>query len=178
MTRSFVLTLTGADRIGIVEALTRLLLEQGGNVETSRMARLGGEFAVLMLVALPAERLEPLRQGLESLIAQGYKVTITPTDPSHVAAQAGWLPYQIEVEGADHEGIVHGVAQYLSGRGINIEAVDTETTIAAVSASPLFTMTARVAVPPDLAGSGWEKGLAEIADRENLEITVTRVARG
>jgi len=53
MKRNLVLTLTGPDRIGIVEKVTGLLLERGGNVETSRMARLGGEFAVLMLVSLP-----------------------------------------------------------------------------------------------------------------------------
>jgi glycine cleavage system transcriptional repressor len=177
MTRSFVLTLTGADRVGIVDALTRLLLDHGGNVETSRMARLGGEFAVLMLVAMPAERFDRLSQALESLIAQGYKVTTTPTEPSHAGAHAGGLPYQIEVEGADHEGIIHGVAHYLSERGINIESVDTETTSAALSGSPLFTMTARVMVPPDPASEGWEQGLADIAHRENLEITVTRAAR-
>ena len=53
MKRNFVLTLTGPDRIGIVDRVTGLLLDRGGNVETSRMARLGGEFAVLMLVSLP-----------------------------------------------------------------------------------------------------------------------------
>ena len=50
MQKTFVLTLTGPDRIGFVEKVTGLLLERGGNVETSRMARLGGEFAILMLV--------------------------------------------------------------------------------------------------------------------------------
>src|SRR5690349_484048 len=57
MQRNFVLTLTGPDRIGVVETVTRLLLERGGNVETSRMARLGGEFAILMLVSVPSEQL-------------------------------------------------------------------------------------------------------------------------
>ena len=55
MKRNLVLTLTGPDRIGIVDRVTGLLLDRGGNVETSRMARLGGEFAVLMLVSLPSE---------------------------------------------------------------------------------------------------------------------------
>src|SRR4051794_4672151 len=75
MQRQFVLTLTGPDRIGIVERVTRLLLDRGGNVETSRMARLGGEFAILSLVSMPAEQFAGLGADLESLAAEGYKVT-------------------------------------------------------------------------------------------------------
>ena len=60
MPKTFVLTLTGPDRIGFVDEVTGLLLERGGNVETSRMARLGGEFAVLMLVSMPTEQFPSL----------------------------------------------------------------------------------------------------------------------
>ncbi len=66
MQTNFILTLTGPDRIGIVDKVTGLLLERGGNVETSRMARLGGEFAVLMLVSMPSERFADLEKGLEA----------------------------------------------------------------------------------------------------------------
>ena len=177
MHRSFVLTLTGPDRIGIVGTVTRVLLDHGGNVETSRMARLGGEFAILMLISMPAEQFEHLHEGLEGLVARGYKVTTTPTDHSYAEAHPGWLPYHIEVEGADHEGIIHEVAHYLSERGINIESVDTETISAAVSGVPLFTMTALVVVPPEQSGAGWEAGLAEIAHRQNLEIKVAEAGR-
>src|SRR3954454_4990104 len=97
MQNNFVLTLTGPDRIGIVDRVTRLLLERGGNVETSRMARLGGEFAILMLVSIPAEHFAGLDQALESLTAQGYKATTTPADRAHVESRPGWLPYRIEV---------------------------------------------------------------------------------
>ena len=50
------------------------------------------------------------------------------------------------------------------GRGINIETVDSETTLAPVSGRPLFAMTARVVAPPTVAGQGWEAGLEEIAE--------------
>ena len=66
MQKKFVLSLTGPDRIGFVEKVTAVLLARGGNVETSRMARLGGEFAVLMLVSMPAEQYPSLEGDLES----------------------------------------------------------------------------------------------------------------
>jgi glycine cleavage system transcriptional repressor len=173
MQKNFVLTVTGPDRIGIVERVTGLLFGQGGNVETSRMARLGGEFAILMLVSMPEDRIAALDADLEALVAEGYKLTTTPTGRAGAGAHPDWLPYKIEVEGADHEGIIHEVARYLSERGINIESVDSETTAAPVSGSPLFAMTAQVVAPPTLAGPGWEAGLQEIADRMNLEIRVS-----
>ncbi len=173
MQKNFVLTLTGPDRIGIVDHVTGLLLDRGGNVETSRMARLGCEFAILMLVSMPEDRFSGLGADLEALAAQGYKGTTAMTELTYAEAHAGWLPYRIEVHGADHEGIIHEVAHYLSERGINIESADSETTPAPVSGSPLFAMTAQIVVPPSLARQGWEAGLEEIAGRMNLEIRVS-----
>jgi glycine cleavage system transcriptional repressor len=175
MQTNFVLTLTGPDRIGIVDEVTGLLLQRGGNVETSRMARLGGEFAVLMLVSMPSDRFSGLDKGLEDLTAQGYKVTTTQAGRTYAEAHPGWLPYRIEVQGADHEGIIHEVAHYLSRRGISIESVDSESTPAPTSGVPLFAMTARLVVPPALADEGWEAGLEEIGRRMNLDITVSAI---
>ena len=173
MPKIFVLTLTGPDRIGIVDRVTGLLLDRGGNVETSRMARLGGEFAILMFVCMPAEGFAGLDEGLGRMTAQGYKVTTTRAERSYAEAHPGWLPYRIEVHGADHEGIIHEVAHYLSGHGISIESVESESSPAPTSGVPLFAMTARVVVPPDLAGRDWQAGLEEIGSRMNLEIRVS-----
>jgi glycine cleavage system transcriptional repressor len=170
---TFLLTVTGPDRIGIVERVTGLLFDHGGNVETSRMARLGGEFAILMFVSVPEGRIAGLDRDLTALVADGYKVTTTATDPADASARPDRLPYHIEVVGADHEGIIHEVARYLAVRGINIESVDSETSRAPVSGSPLFSMKAHVIAPPSLAGQGWEAGLKKIADRMNVEIRVS-----
>lgn len=172
MTRNFVLTMTGADRIGIVEDLTRRLLEHGGNVETSRMARLGGEFAVLMLVSMPEDRFATLDDDLRELASQGCKLTTAPTELSLAESRPGWLPFRIEVEGADNEGIIHRVARQLSFRGISIESMETETATGPFGAVPLFNMSARVAVPPDLDDPGWADSLSAIGDEMNLEIRV------
>jgi glycine cleavage system transcriptional repressor len=175
MQTNFVLTLTGPDRIGIVDEMTGLVLDRGGNVEISRMARLGGEFAVLMLVSMPAERFSGLGADLEGLSARGYKVTTTPAGRAEAEARPGWRPFRIEVHGADHEGIIHEVAHYLSGLGVNIESVDSESTPAPTSGAPLFAMIARVAVPPTLAATGWDAGLDQIGDRLNLDVRVTPI---
>ena len=170
---NIVLTLTGTDRIGLVEEITKLLLALNGNVETSRMARLGGEFAILMLVSLPDEQLANLDRNVEYLITEGFKVTTSQTEQTYAEAHPGWLSYQIDVQGADHEGIIHQVARHLSQRGINIESMDTGTAPAPISGTPLFTMTAVVAVPSNLPGQDWEVALEEVGRHLNVDITVS-----
>ena len=173
MQTNIVFTLTGPDRVGLVEAVTKLLLNRGGNVETSRMSRLGGEFAILMLVTIPQEQVTHLDNEFATLVAQGYKVTISQTEQAHAESHPGWRPYQIEVSGADQEGIIYQVSQTLAQRGINIESADTRTTPAAMSGDPLFSMTALVFVPPVLAGQEWQADLQAVARQLNVDIVVS-----
>jgi glycine cleavage system transcriptional repressor len=174
MRHTIVLTLTGSDRVGIVEEVTGVLLGLGGNIETSRMARLGGEFAMLVLLTLSEDKLGELDGALAHLTDRGYKVTTTPTAEAVGAALEGWLPFQVEVEGADHEGIIHDIAAGLSKAGISIESMETGTTRAAVSGITLFSMSALVLVPPSLADGEWIAALDEAGQHAGVDVEVTR----
>ena len=175
MRTGFVITLTGPDRIGVVEEVTAVILELGGNVESSRMARLGGEFSMLMLVTVPAGRAGAVEPAFGGLSGKGFRINITATDRAAAEAHRGWFRYQIEVHGADHEGIIHEIARGLTQRRINIEWADTGTTRAPVSGAALFSMTALVAVPPDIAEHEWTAELREAAQQANVGITVSPV---
>lgn len=48
--QQLVVTASGPDRPGIVARLSKRVLDSGGNIELSKMARLAGEFSILMLV--------------------------------------------------------------------------------------------------------------------------------
>ncbi len=175
MRNDVVLTVTGPDRVGIVEQVTGVLLDLGANVETSRMARLGGEFAIIMLVSVPAEWASGIESAFGDLTAEGYRVTVAPTGRESAAAQRAWLPYRIEVHGADHEGIVHEIAAGLSARGINVESMDTGTSPAPVSGTTLFSMAAVVAVPPGLDEAEWTAELCEAGRQANVGVIVTPI---
>ena len=113
MYNNLLITLTGHDRIGIVEQITKLVLESQGNVDASRMAHLGGEFAMLMLVSVSATKIDELQQVLHNLQGEGFIVSTCETELSDPTKYKGWIPYQIEVNGADHEGIIHAITQQL-----------------------------------------------------------------
>ena len=173
MRTNIVFTLTGPDRVGLVEEVTGLMLGLDGNVETSRAVRLGGEFAILMLVTLPAENVERLDSAFLHMTSGGYRMTVGETEETYEAAHRGWLPYRIEVRGADHEGIIHEIAHGLSQRGINIESMDTGTSAASVSGTTLFHMTALVVVPPELPESRWISDLEDAATQANVDVNVS-----
>ena len=58
----------GGDRTGMVHELTRVISECGGNISESRMASLGTEFAMLLLVYRSVSALlVPLAGGASSM---------------------------------------------------------------------------------------------------------------
>ena len=90
MRKNLVLTITGNDRVGIVEEVTGAVLDVGGNVDSSKMARLGGEFAMLMLVSMPSKRFEEFEQRSADLQSKGYELTIRETKRGFSKRFTGW----------------------------------------------------------------------------------------
>lgn len=172
MNKRYVLTLTGTDRVGLVEYVTELLLECNGDVQASRMARLGGEFAMLLLVSIPEAKADWFPKIVERLQSENFKVSVTETEWGVAARRKDWLPYRIEVRGANHEGIIHKIAEHLAQLGINIESLETNVSPAPMSGAPLFAMQAIVIVPPDLPKHKWQDDLAQAADEVNVELTI------
>ena len=172
MNKHLVLTLSGHDRIGMVEKITDLVLQHKGNVGESRMARLGGEFAMLMLISVNEISYAELESSLISLQNDGFKVSLGYTDTAAAEKFSGWLPYKIVVNGADHEGIVHKIAHYLAEKHINIESMDTHIRQAPMSGAPLFIMEGIVLVPPEQK-SVWKEELNAAADELNMDIEIS-----
>ena len=68
-----VMTIIGPDRTGLVESVARVVAEHGGNWLESRMCRLGGEFAGLLRIEIPAEKKSPLLAALQELQKDGLQ---------------------------------------------------------------------------------------------------------
>jgi glycine cleavage system transcriptional repressor len=115
-----VVTAVGADRPGIVAAVTGALLGIGGNLEETRAALLRGSFATVLAVAVPdgvgvADVEAALRPVADEL---GLGLWVGPAAP---AARGPSLRRSVlSVYGADHPGIVHGMAVALADRGATI----------------------------------------------------------
>ncbi len=173
MSKNLVITITGPDRVGIVEDVTSKLLHHGGNVGTSRMARLGGIFSIIMMVSLPEDRYDDFMAASKNLLDDDYSITVNPTEISERKEYTGWIPYQIKLNGADHEGIIHQVAQCLVQHSINIESLDTDSVSAPVSGTQIFTMNAMVLVPPNLTLHSLQNEMESLERDLNVDIEVS-----
>jgi glycine cleavage system transcriptional repressor len=161
----------GADRVGIVDDLSGIVSEGGGNIEESKMAVLGGEFAVMMLVSMETPALEALieRTGeIESRL--GLKIGVKRTRESS-AAERG-RPYSLETVSLDGQGIVHSVSAVLRRYGINIEDLETRTDRAPLTGAPLFRMKADIVVGPDVAVGALRRELEELQATQDLDIVL------
>ncbi len=167
-----VLTIIGPDKRGIVADVTEAVLENQASIEESRMTRLGGEFAIIMLISLPEEQKEFCCKGLEKFEKEGLIVTSRETNLARLKKFQGFVPYEISVWGADHAGIVHAVAEYLSEAHVQVEDVETHVTKAPLSGAPLFSMNAAVQVPPELALPEFREELEDLGDELGVDIDV------
>jgi glycine cleavage system transcriptional repressor len=77
----FLMTVRGADRLGIVAAVTRVLADAGGNI-TDLTTRLAGQFYLLLAeVDLPADAVDTVTARLADAAAGlGVEVTLRPTE--------------------------------------------------------------------------------------------------
>src|SRR5512143_3697238 len=107
-----VMTVIGTDRTGLVESVARLVAEHGGNWLESRMCRLGGEFAGILRIQLPAGSEAGLVTALRSLEAQGLRVVIRPDAAGGVPAPSRLVA--LELVGQDRPGIVRQVSGALA----------------------------------------------------------------
>ena len=117
-----VLTVSGPDRTGLVEALARKLAAIGANWEESRMARLAGQFAGILLVTCDAGKTDELASAVRDV--GGLQVTVhrTAAAPPPVASRR----LRLELTGQDRAGIVRDVSRLLLELGVNIEELESE----------------------------------------------------
>ena len=135
------------------------------------MVRLGGDFATLMFITAPDDRIDDLRAALEEVRFAAYDVHThlsEVTEPEETSA----VPCAITVLGADHMGIIHQITKYLAEQGINLETMTTEVVAAPMSGAPLFTMSAVVRVPPQLGVDDLREALEFIGDECGVDTKV------
>ncbi len=175
-----VLSALGPDRPGLVAEVTEFLNERGANVEDSRMAVLGAEFGILLLLTGTPQQIAAIERDVPALAARtdlGIVVRRTKSPEDH--RRAAVLPCVVTAEAFDHEGIVRAVSRALHAVGVNIVSLETQAYQAPVTGSPLFRLEARIDVPQTTGIAKVRKAMDEVAETENLEIEVrSLISRG
>jgi len=170
MAKSYaVFSAIGADRVGIVDDIAALVSGGGGNIEESKMAVLGSEFAVMMLVSMEADALQTLVARVPEIESSlSLKIGVKHTHESSVPERG--RPYSLETVSLDGKGILHSVSAVLRKYGINIEDLETRTERAPLTGAPLFRMKANVVLGQGVAIGALRRELEELQTAQDLDI--------
>ena len=160
---SLVLTVIGADRPGLVEALSETIASHDASWLESRMAHLSGQFAGLLRVAVPAAQREALVADLARLEARGLRVVVADSDGTEEASPPG-PRLRLEAVGQDRPGIVREISRALAEHGVNVEELESHTRPAPMSGETLFHLAARLRPPAGLDAEALRRVLETLAD--------------
>jgi glycine cleavage system regulatory protein len=166
---SFILTVVGPDRPGLVRALAHSVAMHGGSWLESRMARLAGQFAGIVMVEAPAALLADL-QALES---EGLRIVAQAGATSEAPAGERLA---LEVVGNDRPGIVRDVARVLAEHGVNIEELTTSVVSGSFSGETLFRATVLVRAPDAASVAAIRAGLEFLGNEMMVDIRPAEAA--
>lgn len=166
---SLVVSVVGADRPGIVAAVTRALYEHGANVEDTSMSILRGHFAMTLVVAAPdgAAELEAALAGVAGEL--GLLVGAREID-GDVETRPPSAPYVVSVYGSDRPGIVARVTALLADNAVNI--VDLTTRLQGAPGEETYVMLMEADVPPGVDVEALRRDLAATAGDLGVEATL------
>lgn len=159
MTLPLVMTLIGPDRTGLVESVARAVSEHNGNWLESRMCRLGGEFAGILRVEVPADKKSPLLDALQKISG----LTVSVHSGEHKIPAAGARLTKMEIIGQDRPGIVHEISAALARAGVNVEEFSSEVSSGPMSGETLFKAFARLQLPASCDLASLKEDLEKIA---------------
>jgi glycine cleavage system regulatory protein len=167
---SYIITFIGDDRPGLVEAVSGVIEQSGGNWHESRLSQLGGKFAGLVLVSLPSDNGTELQVALKGISTHGLSIRVTPTGPGTAIASSRGIT--LTVIGPDRLGIVREISRALASHEVNVIDMDSKVSSAPMSSEQLFEARIDAEISQDTSMDDLTDTLDEIANQMTLDIVL------
>lgn len=162
---------SGPDGPGIVHRVSKYLFEQGCNLEDSRMAVLGGQFALMLLFSGEAHDLSKIEGDLARFQEElGLKAQLLPAlAPAEVTREPA-LPVRVELVAMDAPGILVQLTEILQRMRVNIESLEAHLAPAPASGTTISSVKLKIAVPRDVSPVEVKEELISLANQINVDI--------
>jgi len=148
-------SVTGADRKGIIADLSKAIYEGGASITTSKMMSLGADFTIVMHVECPPKNLFATRDALTRNLKSdaGLQATIHDVTPLSETSTRPVFTGQVSLTGVDRPGLLYKLSDLLTGKGLSIEHLQTEQHRVRAGAPMVFTTHCHVcgSEKPDIA---------------------------
>ncbi len=171
MVREFAVWAFGADRPGIVAAVTGVLFRLGCNLKDCSMTILSRHFAMMMLVEGPDDLVaRDLEQALgEAEATFDLTVAVRPLGEGATLVVEG-EPYIVSVYGSDRPGILHRIATVLADSSVNI--TDVNTRIIGEDDEPVYAMLLEVTLPRSLDPAALDNRIQAVAKELGVDASL------
>jgi glycine cleavage system transcriptional repressor len=168
MEQLIVISAVGGKPTTVVNELARVILECGGNIKESRMAAMGSEFAVLLLVAGNWHTISRLERDLGKFGSSfGVTMQFKRTEPRRMGKEL--LPYVVDVVGLDQPGIVHSLSGFFATRKVEIGEVSSRSYAASHTGAPMFSVQMYINIPSTVHIAGLREEFMEFCDQLNVD---------
>ncbi|NOZ84332.1 MAG: ACT domain-containing protein [Epsilonproteobacteria bacterium] len=172
MMANFMVAVIGKDKPGIIAGISKVIYENGMNIEDGSSTILAGEFSTILVVSGNIsqnnlrESFKGVSEALDLYIAihQIEGARTVKEDKEHAL---------ITVYSADRPGILYGVSTPLAEYGINIINLDTR--LVGSEDNPAYIASFEVELPEHYTFDMLEKLMAKIKTEQNLNISAKQL---
>lgn len=171
-TKRVLLTGVGKERLGLLTDLSGIIFSEEGNIQESCMSKLAGDFALMMLLELPEERLASLQLKLMRNLPN-LNLAIRDVHEEPHKDFTGSYVVKMTLKGRDFPGIMHHFSNFLSFSGINILNL---TTHFPSNSHEIFSLRSRLQVPQLIQFSDLQDKICAMAEKEGLKVTMQQLA--
>jgi len=167
----FALTFVSKDRYGIVADVSKVLYDNGFNLEDSSSTLLRGFFSMILIVATREDYTEEEIKCMYDCL-EDISISVRKMNGSDATIAEG-LSYVVSVYGSDKPGIVYKVTDYLRSKNINV--IDLQTKVAGKENKPIYIMILEILVPENYQEEEWIVSLKALSDKMGTDIHIRQI---
>ncbi len=163
-----VISALGEDRPGLVNELSRAILDCDCTIIDSRMTVMGNEFAMLLMVQGNWNTLTKLEMQFRRLEqALGMSILFRRTEGRALVGDI--LPYAVEVVAVNQSGIIYNLAGFFASRSINVEDMVTRSYNAPHTGTPMLSVNLAIGIPASTHIALLREEFLDFCDDLNLD---------
>ena len=170
MGKHFLINAFGKDRPGIVAEVSKILYENGFNLEDSTMSKLADEFTIMLVVCtekdLSADEVEKLFLPVKEKL--NLNIYVKEIEYTEEKEEKDTL-YKVVVYGADKSGIVYKVAKLMADNGINIVDMTTE------KANDIYILITDIDIPENIDFEDFKTKIKELGNEIDVDISCEKI---
>jgi len=168
---TWVITVVGKDRPGLVDALSGWVAEAEGDWLDSHLTHIGDQFAGILQVSTPASRAEDFKANLNA-ISEETGLALECKQAQSVVG--GGEIFVMTCMGQDRPGIVKALTDILLEFQANVESLNTTYQDAPMSGGQLFEAHFQVRLPAEVDFSRLEERLSSIGEELMLDVQLQK----